>query len=638
LDAIRRIPRLDAAAAWARERWPFVLFLLGLLAKGLALALTVDRELGLWFFPVSLSTAVALGAPALRLRGRLQVLLLFLLAGMVSVLVLADVVAFRGLDDVISAASLRYAGQVADIGDEVVSLLRLPDALLFADLPLLLAGAVLPAPWRDRFLRAAPRRQVAASVAIALAFTAVVVAADPARKDQFRGHARWIRSYGPLTYHVADLGRTAWAHLRRPAPSPEQLRDLGARIAASRSPGGDLAGAAQGRNLIVLQVESLQTFVLGLRLGGNPVVPHLDALAAESLVFDDFYEQTGVGRTADADFLVNCSQYPLRSGAVYYEYPENDYRCLPGVLAAHGYRTAAFQGIRPDFWNLRLVYPRLGFQRFDHLGTFVDDERIGLGLSDATFLRQTAAKLRELPEPFYAFVVTLSSHTPFNYPEIPRTLPLGDLTGTKEGAYLDALKYTDAAIGRFVAELAESRLLDRSLLVVYGDHYGCRTGRAETLVRFLDIPRDDHAAWFRVERRVPLLIRFPGGAHAGHRPGLAGQLDLAPTLLGLLGLPPGHAPFLGRDLLAPANPPPGLAFPYNSALGGDLFWQPRGAPFANGESRCIEFSTGRPLPFERCGPLADWARGELDASETLIRGNLASVLAREGERLGAALP
>jgi lipoteichoic acid synthase len=634
---IHRATRFAAAAMPLRDRLPFAVFVLGLVAKGLALALTVDRELGPWFFPVSLAAAVALGAPALLLRVRARALALLALDAVVSVLVLADVLAFRALGDVISAASLRYAGQLVDIRDEVADLLRLPDFLLFAELPLLLAAA-LPFRRREHPRPPAPRRKVAAAVAIAVAFAAVVVAADPARKDQFRGHARWIRSYGPLTYHLADLGRTAWAHLRRPVPGPEELRALRARFAAPSAPEGELAGAARGRNVIVLQVESLQAFVLGLRLEGIPVMPHLERLAEESLVFDEFYEQTGVGRTADADFLVHCSQYPLRTGAVYYEYPENDYRCLPGVLAAHGYRTAAFQGIRPDFWNLGLVYPRLGFGRFDHLGTYVDDERIGLGLSDATFLRQTAEKLRGLPEPFYAFVVTLSSHTPFVYPEIPRTLPLGELAETKEGAYLDALKYTDATIGRFVADLAESRLLDRSLLVIYGDHYGCRVGRAETLARLLGISRDDHAAWYRIERRVPLLVRFPGGAHAGHRSDLGGQLDLAPTLLGLLGLPPGDAPFLGRDLLAPGDPPPGLAFPTSSALGGGLFWQPRGAPFAGGESRCLDFETGRPLPLERCGPLADWARTELDTSEAFIRGNLAPVLAGEGERLGAALP
>ena len=606
-----------------------------MVAKGLWLTLTVDTELGPWLFPVSAAAAVAVGAPALLLPGRWQLVALLAVDAIVSTLFLADHLALRGLGEVVTAASLRYAGQLVDVGDEVADLFRPTDGLLFHDLPLGLFALALPAALRTRWLGPSTLRHVAATVAIAVAFVAVVERLDPTRRDQFRGNARKLRRYGPINFHAADVMWTAWTHATRPVPSPEELRAIGTTLAGRRSPAGELAGAARGLNLIVLQVESTQAFALRLRLEGVPVMPNLERLAGESLVFEEFYEQTGIGRTADADFVVHCSQYPLPSGAVYYEYPENTFRCLPGILAGAGYTTAAFQGIRPDFWNLGRVYPRLGFQRFDHLGTYVDDERIGLGLSDATFLRQTAAKLRELPQPFYGFVVTLSCHTPFSYPEIPRTLPLGELAGTRVGAYLDALRYTDAQIGRFVEELEAAGLLERSLLVIYGDHFGLRVGRSPLLADFLGIERGDQPAWLRVERRVPLLLRLPGGKHAGPRRALAGQIDVAPTLLGLLGIPTGEAPFFGSDLLASEAGPARLAFPDGTALGDGLFWLPKGALSAE-RDRCFDRETHRELEVSRCTPLATWAQDERKAAETLIRADRLPPVAATGDELAGA--
>lgn len=600
---------------------PFLLFVLAVVVKGFALTLAVDRELGLLFFPLSIAAALAVGAPALLLGGRAQALLLLAVDALISVLLLADLLVLRGMGDVVSAASFSYADQVVDIRDEVVDLLRGTDALLFVDLPLFLGVALAPRRFRRRWQGAIPFRRIAATVAIAVVAVVVTERLDPTRNDQFRGHARWIRRYGPLTYHAADLARTVWGRINRPAPAPDQLRAMGSRLADRAAAAGNLTGAAEGLDLIVVQVESLQAFAMGLRIDGAPVTPNLDRLAGESLVFTEFYEQTGVGRTADADFLVNCSQYPLATGSVYYEYPDNDYRCLPRLLADAGYRTAAFQGIRPDFWNLRLVYPRLGFQRFDHVGEYEKDEWIGLGLSDATFLRQTAVKLRNLPEPFYAYVVTLSSHTPFAYPEIPRTLRLGDLENTKEGAYLDAIRYTDAALGRFVEELAAGGLLERSLLVVYGDHFGLRVGRSELLARLVGVDRGDAAAWHGIERRVPFLLRFPGGAHAGVVATPTGQIDVAPTLLHLLGVPAGDAPFFGSDGLAATATTSFLAFPDGSVQGQGLLWLPRGARSTERDG-CFDLATRQEVDTDRCRPLAAWASDELDVSELLIRANV----------------
>jgi lipoteichoic acid synthase len=618
---------LAAVGSRVLGRLTFLVFVAALVGKGFVLAQAVGHPVAARNFPLcSTLAAVALGAPLLLLRGRAQALGLLALDLLVSVLFLGDALSLRAYGDVLSAASLAYADQLGHVGDAVVGLLEGRDALFFADLPLLLVLALVPARARSRLLPSSRGRWVAAVVVAAVALVVLAERTDSTRDQLWYGHSRWVARYGPLTYHVVDAAQSIRMRFQADPVPPEVAASIRALAAeARRTEPGELAGAARGLNLLVVQVESLQGFTLGMEVGGTAVTPNLNRLATESLHFTNFYHQAGVGRTADADFLLHCSLHPLPTSAVYFEYAENEFRCLPRLLAAAGYRPHAFQGIHADFWNLAAVYPRLGFERYHSLRDYRDDGRIGIGLADASFLRQTTAKLEALPQPFYAFVTTLSSHAPFDFPEIPKALPLGVLADTSEGAFLDALHYADAALGRFVDELRAGGLLDRTLLVVYGDHDGIYN-RPKNVAELIGSVPQDPAAWMDLERRVPLLLRFPGGAHAGTHTAPGGQLDLAPTLLRLLGVENPPAAFLGRDLLAAPGTPRTVILPGGAAIGEALRWFPPGRLSGREDGYCVDAVAGE-LPPERCADLAERARAELAASEAVIRGNLAAALA-----------
>jgi phosphoglycerol transferase MdoB-like AlkP superfamily enzyme len=374
----------------------------------------------------------------------------------------------------------------------------------------------------------------------------------------------------------------------------------------------------------VVQLESVQAFAVGRRVNGAPVTPSLDRLAGESMTFTRAFSQIRQGTTSDAELLAGCSLYPLETGAVFTERYDVDFRCLPEVLREAGYHTVAMHANWPNFWNRDRMYPAMGYDTFFSIRDFDRTPVIGLGLSDARFVEQAAERLAALPEPFYAVLVTLSNHAPFVDPNLPRTLPLGVLEATAVGDYLNSVRFTDAALGALVDRLRATGLLDRSVLVVYGDHHGVPRSAPGTAL--LELPAHRADVWLLHEARVPLLVRLPAGRHAGPRHDPAGQVDVAPTIADLLGLSSERTFFHGRSLVSgPARP---VVLADGSAVSEELV-------VLSGEGRwgppnCLDAATGAPVSRQRCDALADHAARELavsraEVNQDLFRWMIASV-------------
>lgn len=562
-----------------------------------------------------------------RAAGRWQTAIWLLLSLLVTLVLYADILYYRQFGDLVSIASLRFSGQLGDVSTSVTGLMRSGDLLLFADLPILAGLLLLPSTARRRWFAPARRWFVRLTALVGALLVASVAMADPILGEKYYGHTMVGSRMGLLNYHAFDAGAYAGRLSSRLGSRSDEVKQVRSFFAAKRQaegPAGQspLAGVAKGKNVIVLQVESLQSFPIGMKIGGQEVTPNLNRLAGESLSFPNFYHQTGQGVTADADLLANCSLYPTRTGAVYYDYAHNRFRCMPALVREHGYQAVAMQGMPADFWNLSAVYPQVGFDRYDSIREYVYDEQVGISLSDESFLRQSVAKLKELPEPYYAFVVTLTSHSPFDFDNLPRTLDLGDLEGTKAGWYLHAVHYTDRAIGQFMERLQAEGMLDESLLVLYGDHQGVWRND-EGMDALLNLPMDDELAWTLAEKRVPLMIRLPGATVTGQRPEAAGQADIAPTIAGLLGLPADEAFFMGRDLLAT---PTGIVPFYRGSAASDTHLFLSADDSGESTGRCYALATGTRAAPEQCEALRSDAAHELEISRTIVENDLIPAL------------
>jgi lipoteichoic acid synthase len=533
-----------------------------------------------------------------------------------SLLLLADVVYYRFFGDVLSAPVLLAAHQTGHVWGSVGSLFTTGLLWLVIDWPFAVwlavrlsrqpPGEPVPVLRRLTIMTAA----IAGLAVSALALSAPRVLASTPLDQMFRARSV-VEQLGPFGYHAYDTWnylRGTW--LRRPATDAqvdEVLAWLRER-APLRAAGAGFA-AAQGQNLIVVQVESLQDFVVDFTVGGQEVMPHLRRWTGDSLRFSNVTDQTSEGRTSDAEFATLTSLLPLDHGAVAFRFPGNHYAALPRVLIERGYATLSAVAFEPGFWNRRVMHPAYGFQRSLFEADFQMTEQIGWGLNDHDFLQQMVPRLEQQPRPFAAWLITLSLHHPFeSFPDAHKVLKLGALEGTSFGNYLHTMRFFDTALEDFKAALARDGLLDSSMLVVFGDH-DAGFARDASLARTIGIGADA-AAW-TLNDRIPLFIRAgrageAGGAGresttlAGVRGRPAGQTDVAPTLLALLGIDPAPLPYLGRNLLGAVDDRP-VPRPYGDWLDASHLFLA-----GKGESSCHDL--GRRLIVDPSACAAEDAR------------------------------
>jgi len=414
------------------------------------------------------------------------------------------------------------------------------------------------------------------------------------------------------TFHWGDalsLAGKAFRPERVPDAEIQKMREWFSRPnTLGRTP------LAKGRNLIMVQCESLQYFVIGLRVDGVEVAPNLNRFARECVYFRNAWNQTAGGLSSDSEFMANTGMFPAPSGAAYTEFDSNDYNSLPWNLRRKGYRTAAFQGTPGPFWNSLIMHHRLGFQKDYSRSTFPNGEIIGLGLSDRAIFSETLKALAHLENPFYAFVVTLSSHHPFDFDGLEDgglVLPR-ELKDTLVGHYLVSIHYFDREFGRFVDGLRREKLLDKSLLVVYGDHPAIPAEYREEMGKLPGMKIASSLDWKKTGR-VPLLFRIPGKERITGTSDIdTGQMDILPTVAGLMGLDI-HTVF-GKDLFA-ANHQDPVVFRNGSYVINGIFVEPAAG-------RATRINTGEKLNAEDFGAFSSDARRRLYYSDLIIEHDL----------------
>jgi lipoteichoic acid synthase len=533
----------------------------------------------------------------------------------------ADLIYFRYFGNLISAPALLGVGQVGAVLPSALDNVRLSDAWMVANAFLALVVIADASRWPAAAVMGLGRR-VRLGVAVCLAGIAAAGAvlswvSPPIRLDQRFSHLAIAQEYGLFAYHAIDLYEYIDLTLWRPPVEPnveaqvvKWFRDTRAARAAS----GPLAGALAGRSVIVIVVESLQAFAAELDVDGQPVMPNLRRLRKEGLWFNRVLDQSADGRTSDTELMLATSLLPLDDGAAAFRYPTNQFVTLPGALKRAGYETVFAVPFAPAFWNRATTYRSFGFANALFQDHFTPGPRVGWGLNDRDFLAQMAARFATMPRPFYATLITLSLHHP--YESLPSEFKLGQLgrhEATPLGNYLHAMRFFDAALGSFVDELERSGVLNQTLLVVLGDHDAGFPWSRE----LSDLIVGGNPVTWLLHDRVPLLMLAPGsGLQPREVDTLAGQIDVPPTIAALLGVDSSLLPFVGRNLLvAPLASPVPMA-------NGQWASESHVRVEAGRETGCYDIPTRRRVSEDVCAAEASAVAATRAVSRTVLTHDL----------------
>jgi phosphoglycerol transferase MdoB-like AlkP superfamily enzyme len=299
----------------------------------------------------------------------------------------------------------------------------------------------------------------------------------------------------------------------------------------------DNPGTPRKPNIVLVTIESFSAKYMGSNGDERNLTPNLDALRKQSLYFNNFY---ATGTRTDRGLEAITLAIPPTPGRSIVKRVgrESGFASLGQQLNAVGYDSVFVYGGRGYFDNMNAFFSGNGYRVVDQ--SSVDESEIHFknawGMADEDLYNQTL-KLADADyarqQPFLLQLMTTSNHRPYTYPQ--------DRIDIKSGNGRDgAVKYTDYAIGQFLEQARKKPWFDNTIFVFVADHTAGSAGKE-------DLPISNY--------QIPLFIYAPKLIDARETAQLASQIDLAPTLLGLLNMDY-QSTFFGRNLLQDNPLPP----------------------------------------------------------------------------------
>ncbi|WP_082232291.1 LTA synthase family protein [Halobacillus massiliensis] len=532
-----------------------------------------------------------------------------------SVLLYVNVLFYREYNDFITIPMLGQVANLAGLGSSITNILSISDILLFVDVfvAVFLLFYVKP----SRFTFFIPKRReglILAVIAIPL-FLVNLAWAETERTDLLeRAFDRnmLVKYIGVMNYHVYDIVLQGQTEMKKTfADSNELVPAINYLNEKHTTPNKEMKGAAEGKNVIMISLESTQTFVVDNTLNGEEITPYFNELKEEGAYFNNFYHQVKQGRTSDSEFITENSLYGLNRGAAFFTHAGNEYEASPELLGENGYYTASMHANDKSFWNRDVMYDSLGYDKFYSKADYevTEDKSYGWGYLDEYFFEDSLDKMEEMEQPFYTKMITLTNHHPFVLPEDKKYIEEGDFSSGTLNRYFQTMRYQDEALKQFVEDFKQSDLYDDTILVIYGDHEGISENHTQAMSEYLDKDINDYEQ-FQLQR-VPLLI-LGEGIDGKEYDTVGGQIDLRPTLMNLLGIKDDNPVQFGQDLFSEDRREMMIT---------------RDGDFANEEyvgvkDQCYDRETGEPVEGEACAPLFEEAQEELALSDSIIYGDL----------------
>ena len=330
------------------------------------------------------------------------------------------------------------------------------------------------------------------------------------------------------------------------------------------------------KNLILIIVESFNSWYLNRTVCGVEIMPRLNAMLKEegTIAALNVLPQVKDGRSSDAHFTYNTGLLPLRTGSVAMSFADNEYPSLAKALKAHGYRSFNMVCDKASAWNQEELMKSLGFDEVIDRNKYTTTDDY---IDDAQLFTNAVEKIKTMRQPFFAQIVTMSTHQPGYKPDTSTRLSDYPKGSEMLRNYMEDFHILDSQLYEFVTELKQSGIYDNSIIVIVGDHdevgYNVFEGRKEQELS------DKQIAFIALNTECTL-------SYSGH----INQTDVYTTILDIAGCNDYKWKGLGHSILR--SPAPDYAVYWDGrAIGGSL------------------------------SPLSGYYRRAWDISSMIIRGN-----------------
>ncbi|WP_088102419.1 LTA synthase family protein [Halalkalibacter urbisdiaboli] len=561
-----------------------------------------------------LSSAVFIIGISLFFSEKRRQVIMIVLSFLATLVLYFNMIYFRFFSDFITWPVLFQTSNAKDVGGSITELMNVADLVLVADLLILIILYV-----KKKFpLHQKSKKETGIIFSLALLLFIVNLGIAQAERPQLltRSFDRdlLVKNIGLLNYHIYDAYIQSQSKAQRVFADSSDIIDVKNYTAAKyKKPNPELFGIAEGKNIIVISLESLQSFVINSEVNGQEITPFLNQLINESYYFDNFYHQTEQGKTSDSEFLVANSMFGRDSGAVFFTHAGNEYHALPEILNGNGYFTSVMHPNNKSFWNRDMMYQSLGYNQFFDITSFdVNEENsVGWGLKDVDFFQQSIDLLKSQPEPYYTKFITLTNHFPFELEEEDRMIEEYNSNSRTLNRYFPTVRYMDHAVELFFEQLKEEGLYEDSIFILYGDHYGISENHNKAMSMYLN--KTEITPFDSVQlQRVPMIIHIPGQTNHKVFDTVSGQIDVKPTIMHLLGIEAKQDIQFGTDLFSPDRR--SFVVLRDGSFVTDKY------VFTN--NTCYDKSTGSEIESNHCEPYISKATQDLEYSDKVLYGDL----------------
>jgi len=494
-------------------------------------------------------------------RGRMWTAIIINL--LLSILLFADNIYYSFSSNVLSVAQLDNLQYGGEIMKTLPSLLEWKQLMYFIDIIIVLLlicfKEIKIVKTNEKGKKFAIIKSVYAVLAI---FVFLFVSMDYVREGVQTSYNKdvQIRNATIYGYHISDVvNETNVANRAKYKNYDDFKKDYDKFKQNSEEDYGtlqyDFEDLAKGKNIIVVQLESVQEFVINKTINGKEITPNINKFLHENIEFTNMHMQS-YSTTADSEHTMMTSTFPMENGMSFAKYFTNTYDDIFKMYNENGYHTSYMHGNFPYFWNRGNVYGRLKIDKTEFKEDFEDrHEDINGDLSDELFYVQSVDKMKGYQQPFFTEVVSASSHTPFTLEGLQDrskvTIDVGKYKDTYFGNFIESMNYADYAFGKFIDKLKQENLYNDSVILIYGDHNGLSMYDEEMIDFLKQLNPDLNDIQIKLNyTKVACGLKLPGVSKLKiNKP--INKLDIKPTMAYLSDLEDGIS--LGTNMFASKN-------------------------------------------------------------------------------------